>query len=60
MGAGAQMGKGPGKAGIYDPREKGKSKVAKSGYWPAVQADLTKQSAKISKAKSSGNKKIGR
>jgi hypothetical protein len=58
--AGAKMGGGPGNAGIYDPRGKAKEKAGKGGYWPAVQADLTKQETERQKGKTSGKKKIGR
>lgn len=58
--AGAQMGKGPGQGGIYDPRQKAKSKAGKSGYWPSVQADLNKQANARKKGKNSKTKKVGR
>ena len=58
--AGAQMGKGSGKAGIYDPRQKGEAKIGKKGYWPSVQADLNKQERARQKGKSLKTKKVGR
>lgn len=59
--AGATMG-GAGRGGgtIYDPREKAKEKKGKNGYWPSVQADLTKQEAAKKKGKSGSSKKVGR
>ena len=48
---GAQMGKGAGNAGVYDPIKKNKE-----GYWKKVQSDLNKQVQKTRK----GNQKIGR
>ena len=57
--AGAKMGGGGG-AGIYDPREKAVAKAGKGGYWPSVQADLTKKEKERLKAKNPGTKKIGR
>ena len=58
--AGAQMGKGPGQAGVYDPRQKAKAKKGKMGYWPSVQADLNKQERARQKGKSVKIKKVGR
>jgi hypothetical protein len=58
--AGAQMGTGPGKAGIYDPRQKGKAKTGKKGYWPQVQGDLNKQASARKKGKTLKTKKVGR
>ena len=59
--AGATMG-GAGRGGgtIYDPRQKAKEKKGKTGYWPSVQADLTKQEAAKKKGKSGSSKKVGR
>jgi hypothetical protein len=51
---GAQMGKGPGNAGIYNPTAKGKQ--TKNGWLKAVQADLNKRFGKKKKA----GKKVGR
>lgn len=58
--AGAKMGGGPGKAGIYDPRGKAKEKAGAGGYWPSVQADLTKKERERLKGKNYSTKKIGR
>ena len=58
--AGARMGTGSGQAGIYDPRQKAKAKTGNKGYWPSVQADLTKQERAHKKGKSLKTKKVGR
>jgi len=59
--SGATMG-GAGRGGgtIYDPRQKAKEKKGKGGYWPSVQADLTKQEAAKKKGKTVNTKKVGR
>lgn len=51
--AGAQMGGGPGKGGIYNPAAKGTQ--TKPGWLKAVQADLNKRYGKKKKSN-----KIGR
>ncbi len=58
--AGATMGGGQGGGTIYDPRQKAEAKKGKSGYWPAVQADLNKQAAAKKQGKSGSSKKVGR